>query len=65
MLKMAKYFEMEWYSSYNLYIKDIQLIGLHNLENIACAALVGVLSGASIESRSGRRSVHLKGWNIV
>ncbi len=29
---------------------DIQLIGMHNLENIACSALVGILSGASIES---------------
>ncbi len=29
---------------------DIQLIGLHNLENIACAALVGATAGASIAS---------------
>lgn len=36
---------------------DIHLIGIHNLENIACASLVSSLAGASIQSiQSGVRS---------
>ena len=34
-------------------LSDIHLLGMHNLENIASAALVGVLMGAPIESIRG------------